>query len=126
MNPKEKPSSRQPRTYTPEQQRARATGMARAAAMRGRARRIRRSVAALSAALFSAIFMVVYVQLASGHDPALTANARKASTATSIGVNSSSESSTAAETASSTESSSTESSATESGNTAAAVTTSQS
>jgi hypothetical protein len=42
-------------------------------AMRLRARRIRQGVAGLALALFSAAFLTVYVQLASGHDPALVA-----------------------------------------------------
>ncbi|MCW3019172.1 MAG: hypothetical protein JWN10_1480 [Solirubrobacterales bacterium] len=46
-------------------------------AIRRRTRRIRRSVAILAVALFAAAFLLVYVQLASGHDPALVANARK-------------------------------------------------
>jgi hypothetical protein len=45
--------------------------------MRLRARRIRQRVAGLAVALFSAAFLTVYVQLASGHDPALTASARR-------------------------------------------------
>jgi hypothetical protein len=48
--------------------------------MRRRARLIRRSVTGLAAALFSAIFLVVYVQLASGHDPALSAAAKRSAT----------------------------------------------
>jgi hypothetical protein len=50
-------------------------------AMRLRTRRIRRSVAALAAVLFSTAFLVIYVQLASGHDPALVANAKRAAAA---------------------------------------------
>jgi uncharacterized membrane protein len=46
-------------------------------AIRRRTRRIRRSVAALAVTLFAVAFLVVYVQLASGHDPALVANAAK-------------------------------------------------
>jgi hypothetical protein len=46
-------------------------------AIRRRTRRIRRSVAALAVTLFAIAFLVVYVQLASGHDPALVANAQK-------------------------------------------------
>jgi hypothetical protein len=49
-------------------------------AMRRRARRIRRVVAGLAAATFAAAFLAVYVQLASGHDPALQAAARRSST----------------------------------------------
>ena len=45
--------------------------------MRLRARRIRQTVAGLAVALFSAAFLTVYVQLASGHDPALTAAAKR-------------------------------------------------
>ncbi len=50
----------------------------RAAAAR-RARRIRRSVTGFAAALFVAAFLVVYVQLADGHDPALALAADKRS-----------------------------------------------
>jgi type IV secretory pathway TrbL component len=46
-------------------------------ALQSRARRIRRAVAALTAMLFACAFLVVYVQLASGHDPALAAAERK-------------------------------------------------
>jgi hypothetical protein len=49
-------------------------------AMRRRARRIRRLVAGLAAATFAAAFLTVYVQLASGHDPALSAAAKRSST----------------------------------------------
>jgi hypothetical protein len=52
----------------------------RRALLRRRVRRIRRSVALFAAALFSAAFLMVYVQLASGHDPALVADARRAAT----------------------------------------------
>jgi hypothetical protein len=52
-------------------------------AMRLRARRIRQTVAALAVALFSAAFLTVYVQLASGHDPALTAAAKRQTSPTS-------------------------------------------
>jgi type IV secretory pathway TrbL component len=54
-------------------------GLARAKreAMAARARRIRRWVAGTTVTLFVVAFLVVYVQLASGHDPALTANAER-------------------------------------------------
>jgi hypothetical protein len=52
--------------------------------MRRRTRRIRRSVATFSATLFAVAFMVVYVQLASGHDPALVADAKRARTTSSL------------------------------------------
>ncbi len=65
--------------------RARAIADERRHAMRRRARRIRQSVAGLAVALFLCAFLVVYVQLATGHDPALTANAarRRAASSTS-------------------------------------------
>jgi hypothetical protein len=62
---------------TPEQLQARALAKGRLEAMRRRARRIRRAVASLAVALFATAFLIVYVQLASGHDPALVANAAK-------------------------------------------------
>jgi cytoskeletal protein RodZ len=135
---------RRPSGYTAEQLNARALARARRDAMLRRARRIRRSVVGLAAALFSAAFLVVYVQLASGHDPALSSkNSTQASTsATAAGSKSSStsagtESSTSSSSPSSSGESSTsssssgeESSATsseeESSNGASAVTTSQS
>jgi uncharacterized membrane protein YgcG len=49
-------------------------------AMRRRARRIRRLVAGLAAATFTAAFLAVYVQLASGHDPALSPAAKRSNT----------------------------------------------
>jgi hypothetical protein len=61
---------------------AKALASSRREAMRSRALRIRRSVATLTAALFVATFLVIYVQLASGHDPALTAGKRRTSTST--------------------------------------------
>ena len=61
-----------------------ALARSRREAMRRRARRIRRSVAGLAVTLFGVAFLIVYVQLASGHDPALVANAkRRADAATS-------------------------------------------
>jgi hypothetical protein len=46
---------------------------ARLAAKRRRTRRIRQIVASFSVAVFIALFATIYVQLASGHDPALSA-----------------------------------------------------
>jgi hypothetical protein len=71
--------------------------------MRQRARRIRRSVAGLTLALFTAAFVGIYVQLASGHDPALSKHQTAAATATK----SESESSTSSGETTSSESSST-------------------
>jgi hypothetical protein len=56
---------------------AKALARSRREAIRRRTRRIRRSVAAVAVTLFAVAFLVVYVQLASGHDPALVANAEK-------------------------------------------------
>ncbi len=72
------PPQTTPPTLTAAQLQARALAGARRAAMLRRIRRIRRSVVALAAALFSAAFLAIYVQLASGHDPALVAAARRA------------------------------------------------
>jgi len=107
---------------TPELQ-ARALAKARLEAMRRRARRIRRAVASLAVALFATAFLIVYVQLASGHDPALVANAAKrhaattSTTSTEATSTSATEASTAAESSSGSE---------ESSSGASAVTTSQS
>ena len=62
---------------------ARELARAKRDALARRARRIRRSVAAATVAMFVAVFLVVYVQLASGHDPALVANAEKRAAAAS-------------------------------------------
>jgi hypothetical protein len=52
--------------------RARALAASRRALVLQRARRIRRTVVALSVALFVSAFAVIYVQLVAGHDPALS------------------------------------------------------
>jgi hypothetical protein len=55
--------------------------MNRSQQIKRRVRRIRRSVAAFAGTLFTVAFLGIYVQLASGHDPALLATAhRRAST----------------------------------------------
>jgi hypothetical protein len=59
---------------------AKALANDRRAELRWRARRIRRSVVAIAAVLFTTLFLVVYVQLASGHDPALSASSKARST----------------------------------------------
>ena len=64
----------------PAQLGGRALARQKLIAMRRRARRIRRLVAGLAAATFTAAFLAVYVQLASGHDPALSAAAKRGST----------------------------------------------
>lgn len=121
---------------SPRQRDAKALATSRRDAMLRRARRIRRTVAALAATLFATAFLIVYVQLASGHDPALLANAAKRrATSTSVtssttstpeaSATTSTDSSTGSASSTDTEStSSTESEAASSGN--SAVTTSQS
>jgi type IV secretory pathway TrbL component len=119
---------------TPEQLQARALAKGRLEAMRRRARRIRRTVASLAVALFATAFLIVYVQLASGHDPALVANAAKRRAAsTSVTSTDAAESATSAsnatEASTTTESSAGSESSSGSGESssgASAVTTSQS
>jgi len=100
-------------------------GDARRAALARRVRRIRRSVAGLALATFTAAFLTIYVQLASGHDPALTANSKRraavATTRTAAGTSSAA----TASTGSSSSSSESESEATEASS-PSSVTTSQS
>lgn len=107
---------------------ARALASSHRETLRRRTRRIRRSVAGLAVALFSAAFLIVYVQLASGHDPALVANAKRRAAATSsesvTNTGSSGEAGTGEASSSFGESGS--SSGEESGGGASAVTTSQS
>jgi len=67
----------QPGARAAGQRDAKALAQSHRDAIRRRTRRIRRSVAALAMTLFAVAFLVVYVQLASGHDPALVANAQK-------------------------------------------------
>jgi hypothetical protein len=116
---------------------ARTLAASRREALRLRARHIRRAVAGLAATLFATAFLIVYVQLASGHDPALVGNtAKRRATAVSASrsapadtsESTSSESSSAGESRSTGESSASGESAagSESSSGAAAVTTSQS
>ncbi|MEA2315182.1 MAG: hypothetical protein QOI03_1874 [Solirubrobacteraceae bacterium] len=90
---------------------AKALARARRAAIRARARRIRRTVAGFSAALFSAAFLGIYVQLATGHDPALS---RTAATATQVSGSSATKSASSAKSPSSESSSAAKSSSSES------------
>ncbi|MCW3027079.1 MAG: hypothetical protein JWN81_290 [Solirubrobacterales bacterium] len=84
MDPRDTPAARQPPSLSPEQLDARALARSRRSAMRRRVHRIRRGIAGLAAALFSAAFLAVYVQLASGHDPALST--KKGTTAASTSI----------------------------------------
>ena len=100
-------------------------------ALRRRARRIRRTVAAFAASLFSAAFLVVYVQLASGHDPALVANAKRAAVTrtsaekASSGSSSSGKATSSGSTSSSGEASSGESSSSQEGTSSASTSSSE-
>ena len=87
----------------------RALAKAKREQMRLRAGRIRRTIATGAAGLFATAFLGIYVQLASGHDPALVAAAaRSAGAATCATASTSSSSATGEEaTSSSGESSST-------------------
>jgi hypothetical protein len=109
---------------------ARALARSRRDAMLRRARRIRRSVAATAATVFAAAFLVIYVQLASGHDPALSTSTKGTSAASTEATGTTASSSGTSESSSSLSSSSGESSSSsessESSESAAPVTTSQS
>jgi len=76
------PHPQQEPQLTAKQLQGKAIARAKLEAMRGRARRIRRYVAGTAGALFVAAFLGVYVQLASGHDPALVAASKRTSTST--------------------------------------------
>src|ERR1700730_6587865 len=88
MEPRDSNSSKQPPKLSPEQLDARALARSRRSALRRRVHRIRRGVAGLAAALFAAAFLAVYVQLASGHDPALSTKTRTTAASTSTGSSS--------------------------------------
>jgi hypothetical protein len=60
-----------------KQLQGKAIARARLEAMQARARRIRRYVTGTACGLFIAAFLGVYVQLASGHDPALVAATKR-------------------------------------------------
>jgi len=77
---------------------------------RARIRILRRRVVACSVALFLALWIVIFVQLASGHDPALTANADRRTTSTSVSTSSRPEQKRASETQTRTTTSSSDSS----------------
>ena len=64
------------------------------AARRARVRRIRGRIAAAATALFLALFSGLYVQMATGNDPALGAESAQVATATQATTSSSSSSST--------------------------------
>ena len=80
MQPTHNAPPRQRSGEGPGQLGGRALARQKLIAMRRRARRIRRLVAGLAAATFTVAFLAIYVQLASGHDPALSAAAKRSST----------------------------------------------
>lgn len=112
----------------PEQFDAKELAFARRDALLERARRIRRSVASLAALLFVTAFLVIYVQLASGHDPALVADTKRAAAASTHTTSGSPSNSSGTGSRASSESSgeSSVSSSEESSSGASVVTTSQS
>jgi cytoskeletal protein RodZ len=129
MEPRDTATAKQPRRPSSEQLDPRALARSRRSAMRRRVHRIRRAVVGFAAALFAVAFLAVYVQLASGHDPALSA--KKGTTTTPTATTSStpttsSESSASSSSASAGSSGESSSSGTESTQGTSAVTTSQS
>ncbi|HEV7163214.1 MAG TPA: hypothetical protein VGN25_08170 [Solirubrobacteraceae bacterium] len=68
----------------PQQLDPKALARSRREAVLLRTRKIRRSVTGLALGLFTAAFLAVYVQLASGHDPALSANAERRNVSMSL------------------------------------------
>jgi hypothetical protein len=120
MDSHDRRPQRPPVPLTPVQLQARTLAGERREAIRLRTRRIRRSIAALAAALFSTAFLVIYVQLASGHDPALLANTKRAAASADEASSSATRADTGASGAESSSSASKEASS------ATAVTTSQS
>jgi len=61
-----------PAAPAPERLDARTLARAKREGLRRRTRRIRRSVLGVAAVAFVTAFLIIYVQLASGHDPALS------------------------------------------------------
>jgi cytoskeletal protein RodZ len=100
---------------------------ARLAAKRRRARRIRQTVLAFSVAVFVAMFATIYVRLASGNDPGLSASSKKAAVSSTTSASGSSESSSSNGTSNNSASTgSSEASSSEASSTPSTVTTSQS
>lgn len=108
MNPNNasEPSRTEP-APKPDRAEAKLLAWSKRDGMRRRARRIRRSVSAGAAALFATAFLAVYVQLASGHDPALSASSKTTSATSQLANVSSSSGSTASESESATSESAT-------------------
>lgn len=77
---------------------ARRLGRERLAARRRRTTRIRATVASTAVAVFVAFFSTIYVQLANGNDPALSASKNQAAAATTVPSSTSTRSSSSAST----------------------------
>ena len=102
MQPKESDNPSESRPSGAGASDGRALAAAKRAQMRLRARRIRRTIATGAAGLFATAFLGIYVQLASGHDPALVAAAaRRSSTSTNATASTKSGSSSGGESSSS-------------------------
>jgi hypothetical protein len=101
-NPRTDPTSG---ADSPKRMQAKALAAARREEMARRTQRIRRSVAALASTFFVLAFLAIYVQLATGHDPALTASAARRSASADVLASTSSAASGTEATGSSTESS---------------------
>ncbi len=120
----------QPSDPTAKQLQAKALARRHREGLRRRARRIRRTVVSTALALFTAAFVGIYVQMASGHDPALSAAGKRATAVTNLASSESSNTTSTGETSesgtSATGESGESSSTGESSSSASAVTTSQS
>jgi hypothetical protein len=114
-----------PPTFDTQRQLARAQAQKLLARRRRRLRSIRKRAIAGSVAAFAAAWVAIGVQLASGHDPALSKNTPAAAVAGSKSTNSGSTNSGSTD-SSSTDSSSTDSSSSSSSQQLAPVTTQQS
>ena len=80
MQPQPTVAGKIPLPTPPPRTDAKAIVRQRLAARRQRIRRVRRTVAACALSIFAALWTVLYIQLASGHDPALSAKAAPVAT----------------------------------------------
>jgi hypothetical protein len=104
----------------------RALARRKLAAMRRRTRRIRRTVVGFALGLFLLAFGGIYVQLATGHDPALSRDARKATETGTQATTAHSSESSGSHTSESGEAQSSETSGSEANSSPSTVRTSQS
>jgi hypothetical protein len=84
MTSSDTPTHRSDADATAMQTQAKALANNHREALNQRARRIRRRIASAGLALFTAAFVGIYVQMASGHDPALTAASHRGAVSTSL------------------------------------------